>query len=472
MLFSPSPPRRRLQLRFSERRLALMMGDALAVVLAVLLALWVWSRVADYPFTLDFLLPQASWFFLLATLWFILASANGYYDLALAAHRMASIQRLLVITLQLLVVYLIVFFLSDRNALPRLFILYYGVASFLLLAFSRVLNPVLVGWASAPRRLLIVGTDDNARIIIQALQRFAPGAYAIEGVIGAESEVGGEIEGVPIIGTARDLMNFVNRDNVRELVMTSTRLGGETFQAVMDAYERGVTLTPMPLLYERISERVPVEYVGENWMVVLPIGERPSHDVYPILKRLFDLMVSALGLCILALLLPLIALIIRLDSPGTIFYRQTRVGRNGRTFQIVKFRSMVMDAERHTGAVFAQHNDPRITRFGRIMRKTRIDELPQFWNIFKGEMSLIGPRPERPEHISRLQAKIPFYRTRLLIRPGVTGWAQVRYRYGADDQDALIKLQYDLYYIRHQSLLLDLNILLRTVGQVLRLSGQ
>jgi len=472
MLFSPGPSRRRLQLRISERRLVLMAGDALAVIVAVLLALWIWSQVADYAFTLDFLLPQVSWFFLLVTLWFVLASANGYYELALAAQRVASIQRLLVITLQLLVVYLIVFFLSDRNALPRLFILYYGLASCLLLALSRTLNPVLVGWASAPRRLLIIGTDENARIIIQAIRRFAPGVYDMSGVIGTEAEVGQELEGVPIIGTASDLMNFVSRDSIRELVMTSTRLSGETFQAIMDAYERGVTLTPMPLLYERISERVPVEYVGDNWMVVLPIGERPSYDVYPILKRLFDLLVALLGLAILGLLLPLIALLIRLDSPGTIFYRQTRVGRNGRAFQIVKFRSMVMDAERYSGAVFAQQNDPRITRLGRIMRKTRIDELPQFWNILKGDMSLIGPRPERPEHVSRLQAKIPFYRTRLLIRPGVTGWAQVRYRYGADDQDALIKLQYDLYYIRHQSLLLDVNILLRTVGQVLRLSGQ
>jgi lipopolysaccharide/colanic/teichoic acid biosynthesis glycosyltransferase len=165
-------------------------------------------------------------------------------------------------------------------------------------------------------------------------------------------------------------------------------------------------------------------------------------------------------------------LIIYLDSRGAIFYAQERVGINGKLFTIYKLRSMRPNAEAETGAVFAQTDDNRVTRVGKFLRKTRLDEVPQLWNVLKGDMSMIGPRPERPEHVSRLQEKIPFYRTRHIIHPGLTGWAQVRYHYGANDDDSLIKLQYDLYYIRHQSLLLDFGILLRTVGKVLRMSGQ
>ncbi|MEL6524969.1 MAG: sugar transferase, partial [Chloroflexota bacterium] len=161
-----------------------------------------------------------------------------------------------------------------------------------------------------------------------------------------------------------------------------------------------------------------------------------------------------------------------LDSPGSIFYSQIRVGLNGKPFRIYKLRSMTPNAEKKTGAVFAQAGDKRVTKVGAIMRKSRLDELPQLWNVLRGDMSLIGPRPERPEHVKRLQDNIPFYRTRHIVRPGLSGWAQVRYGYGANDDDALVKLQYDLYYIRHQSLLMDFSILVRTVGKVLRLSGQ
>jgi lipopolysaccharide/colanic/teichoic acid biosynthesis glycosyltransferase len=178
-----------------------------------------------------------------------------------------------------------------------------------------------------------------------------------------------------------------------------------------------------------------------------------------------------IGLFIFALILPFLALLIRLDSRGGIFYDQVRTGRNGRPFRIIKFRTMIQDAEKLTGAVFSHEGDPRVTRVGRIMRKARLDELPQLLNVLKGEMSIVGPRPERPEHIDRLTEKIPFYRTRLVIRPGVTGWAQVQYAYGADDEDAEVKLEYDLYYIRHQSLALDVQIMIRTAGKMLRMSG-
>lgn len=474
MLFSPRKlPRRRLQLPVSERRLLLMFGDVVAVMVAILVALFIWARVADYAFDATFLLPQLTWFVVLPLLWLLLASANGFYELSLAYRRVQSLQRLILITLQLLVVYVLVFFFSSRDALPRLFIVYYGVGAFVLIALWRWFNPALIGWASVPRRVLVIGTDRATETIVTTLRKHAVESYQVLGVIGKAEHVGQMVAGVPVLGEPKDLMNFVMRDDIKELVVTSNQeLTGELFQAVMDAYEQGVIITPMPILYERVTERVPVEHMGDQWTVVLPIQGQSAFNPYTTLKRLMDVSLALVGCVFFLLLLPFIALIIHLDSRGSIFYTQTRVGKSGKLFRIIKFRSMVSDAEKFTGAVFAGQNDPRITRFGRLMRKTRLDEIPQLLNVLKGEMSLIGPRPERPEHVQRLQEKIPFYRTRHIIPPGLTGWAQVRYHYGADDHDALIKLQYDLYYIRHRSLLLDVNILIRTVGKVLRMGGQ
>lgn len=472
MLFSPSPKRRRIQLQISERRRLLMLGDVLVVSAAVLIALRIWAWVARYTFTWAFLLPQIYWFPVFISLWLLLASANDFYDLRVVANRRESLQRLLLISLQMLVVYLVIFFLSPREALPRLFSIYYGAVSFVLLGIWRMTYPLLSGWASEPRRVLIVGTDWASESIIGAIGRYAYREYQIVGIIGEPDEVGAAICDVPVLGAGADLMSLALRERVSELIVTSTReLSGQTFQGVMDAYVWGLNVVPMPLLYERITGRVPVEHVNKNWAVVLPLDGASDFNPYPTLKRLLDIALACIGMVVFLIVLVPLAIIIKLDSPGSVFYSQKRVGLNGHVFSIYKFRTMVSDAEARSGAVFSRQGDPRVTRSGRIMRKTRLDELPQLLNILRGDMSLIGPRPERPEHVERLTAKIPFYRTRLVIRPGLTGWAQVRYGYGSDDEDALMKLQYDLYYIRHQSLLLDLNIMVRTAGKVIKMSG-
>jgi exopolysaccharide biosynthesis polyprenyl glycosylphosphotransferase len=471
--FPVSSARPRAQLRVSERRALLMLGDVLAVLIAVTIALLVWAAVDRQEIvTLRFMLEQWFWYLVLPALWLILASANDFYDFDLAASRLQTLRRLMIITAQMLVVYLIVFFFSPRDALPRLFILYFGAGLLLLIALWRLVSPSLIGWASEARHTLIIGTDWAAGEIIAAIQAQQQHTHQLYGIIGHASQVGDKIGTVEVIGTPADLMPIVQQNAIRELIITSMHnLNGETFQAVMDAYQAGVSVVPMPLLYERLTGRVPVEHVNNNWTVVLPLEVGGAFSPYPFLKRAIDVGLALIGFVPFALLFPLIALVIKLDSRGPIFYSQVRVGWQGRTFRVYKFRSMRQDAESATGAIFAQQGDPRVTRFGRFMRKTRIDELPQLYNILRGDMSLIGPRPERPEHVERLQAKIPFYRTRLVIRPGLTGWAQVRYTYGSTDADALVKLQYDLYYIRHQSLLLDVNILIRTVGRVIRMSG-
>ena len=472
MLFSPLPRPERLQLRISERRLLMRIGDSLAVIAAVAIALFIWTIVAKYEISSEFLRENSVWFIILMPLWLTLASANDFYDLRLASKRGQMMQRLLLITAQQVVVYLIVFFLSPRDALPRLFILYYGVASFVLITVWRLVNPALVGWATSARKVLIIGTDGGAAEMIHALKSESGGEYWMVGIIGDEHEVGDLIDEVAVIGGPSDLMNFVARERVTELILSSTRdLSGAMFSAVMDAYEHGVALIPMPVLYERLTGRVPVEHVGSNWTVVLPLDEGDGFQPYPALKRILEVSAALIGFVPFMVLLPFVALAIYIDCPGPIFYGQERVGLNGRPFRVYKFRTMIPNAEQATGAVFSDKADPRKTRVGKFLRKTRIDELPQLINILRGDMSLIGPRPERPEHVARLQAKIPFYRTRLTIRPGLTGWAQVMYGYGSTDDDALVKLQYDLYYIRHRSLMLDITILVKTGGRVLRMSG-
>lgn len=472
MLFSPSPHRKRLQLRISERRLLLMAGDAFAVILSVFIALFIWAQVANKDFSPDFIIPQSYWFFVLIFLWLLLAGANDYYDLSLASRRSASLQRLAIITLQMIVVYLLVFFLSPRGTLPRLFIIYYAIVSFFLIGLWRMTNPALIGWATDARRILIIGVDSATQTIIQTIKHHGEQAYDIRGIIGEQSEIGQIIEDVSVVGTGADMLNFVLGNEISEIIFTSTTdLTGDIFRGLMDAYERGVVLTPMPILYERLTGRVPVEHVKRDWALVLPIAGNTLFDIYPVISWSLNLCLSLLGFIIFVVVFPILAVLIRLDSRGGIFYTQRRMGLNGHEFRIIKFRTMVQGAESKTGAVFSQRGDARVTRIGRFMRKTRLDELPQVINILRGDMSLIGPRPERPEHVTRLTEKIPFYRTRLVVRPGLTGWAQVRYAYGSDDHDALVKLEYDLYYIRHQSLLLDLNIIIRTVGRVLKMSG-
>jgi exopolysaccharide biosynthesis polyprenyl glycosylphosphotransferase len=181
--------------------------------------------------------------------------------------------------------------------------------------------------------------------------------------------------------------------------------------------------------------------------------------------------VSACALIVMSPILPIIALAIKLTSPGPVIYRQERVGHRGQTFYCLKFRTMRQDAESKTGAVWAGENDPRITRIGRFLRKVRLDEIPQLWNVLNGEMSFVGPRPERPEFVQLLSASIPYYQLRHVVRPGLTGWAQVRYRYGASVADAKEKLRYDLYYIKHMSLGLDLLIAFETIKIVLLRRG-
>lgn len=467
-------PTRFIQFSIAKRRVLLMQGDIAVTLLSVLGALWLWAFKAQEPFTLAFIWARVYWFFILPLLWLALAHANDYYNLRLTSHFVSSVTRLAWVSLQVVLAYGIIFLLSPRGTLPRAFILYYAVLSLALIALWRAGRLFLTNWASFRRRVLIVGTGSASQAIWEAIEQEVQHDYEIVGCVSSAYDHNPPMEGAALLGTGQELIQLVQQYGVSEVIVTYLNdVPNDIFQGLMACYRQGIAIVPMPMLYEQITGRIPIELVDQRlWALVLPHAEHSlAFNVYQALKRLMDVLLAVAGLALFAVFFPALALAIKLDSPGPIFYLQERVGRGDKVFKIVKLRSMINDAERLTGARWATANDSRITRMGRFMRKTRLDEIPQLINVLKGEMSLVGPRPERPEFVRLLGNEIPFYQTRHVVKPGLTGWAQIRYRYGNTTEDALRKLQYDLYYIRHQSFILDLLILARTVTTIIKFQG-
>jgi exopolysaccharide biosynthesis polyprenyl glycosylphosphotransferase len=464
----------KLPLQLSERRVLLIIVDLAMVTLAVLLALWLWTlRDPWRVLSRDFVLSQAHWFFL-TTLWLLLASVNDFYEPKIATNFLSSALTLFRITAFMLLVYLLIYFFSPRNSLPRLFILFYAVLSFILLGLWRSGYALFFSRFPFQRRAIIVGAGASGLIIAQTIKENLGPDYQLVGFIDDDPTKQGQvIEGLPVIGTRRDLTSLVKTEDISEVILAITHdMHHELFRALMDCQEQGAQITPMPLLYEEITGKVPVEHIGDNWPVALPLDPPSARGFFPLFKRAVDLSITAVGLAVLVILLPLVSLALYIDSPGPIFYTQKRVGKGGNAFRLIKFRSMIPNAEKAGVAVWAKEGDPRITRVGRILRLARLDELPQFINVLKGEMSIVGPRPERPEFVVELEKQIPFYRVRHSVKPGMAGWGLVKHGYTDSIEDALEKVQYDLYYIKHQSIYLDLLILAKTIGAMISFKGR
>ncbi len=465
----------RLPLQISERKTLLVFIDLLLVNGATLFSLWLWTmRDPLRPFSQEFILSQAPWFLSLTVLWLLLASVNDFYELKTAASFVASAFTLLRITAFMLLVYLLIYFFSPRDSLPRLFILFYAVLSFILLGLWRSGYALFFSRLPFQRRAIIVGAGASGQTIVQTIRENLGADYQLVGYIDDNPGKQGQVvEGLPVIGTHRDLASLVKAKDVSEVILAITHnMHHELFRALMDCQEQGAQITPMPLLYEEITGKVPVEHIGDSWPVALPLDHASTGSFFPLFKRAVDLSITAIGLTVLVILLPLVALALYVDSPGPIFYTQERVGKGGKIFRLIKLRSMIPHAEKEGVAVWAKKDDPRITLVGRFLRLTRLDELPQFINVLKGEMSVVGPRPERPEFVAELEERIPFYRIRHSVRPGMAGWGLVKYGYADSVEDALEKVQYDLYYIKHQSIYLDLLILAKTVGAMISFKGR
>lgn len=470
---SASRLRSRAGLSRVERRALLLLGDLGMVFVAAFLALALWVIVGQgIAHPLGFLRQKdIARVFWLVPLWFLLIA--NLYDARIVTSKSRNLNGLLVAAGVSLLFYFAIYFYLPPGELPRLVVLFFLVGLVALEVGWRMLYIRLMALPSLQQPALVIGAGRAGKSILKVLSEEAPGHFRVLGLIDDDPGKNGQIVGgVEVAGGTTALKEIAADEEVAVLILAITgEIQGDLFQALLDCQEKGIEIVRMQTLYEELLSRVPVGYLGADWIMTSFIDSARLNDLYSPVKRLLDIVGGALGTLVFAILLPFLAMIIHLDSPGPILYQQERAGKADRPFRMVKFRTMVANAEPDGEARWAAPGDPRVTRLGKFLRKTRIDEIPQFWNVLRGEMSLVGPRSERPELVAKLEREIPFYRARLLVRPGLTGWAQVNYRYGWSVEDAVTKLEYDLYYIRHRSLWLEVRILIRTLGTVLRFQG-
>ena len=320
-------------------------------------------------------------------------------------------------------------------------------------------------------RILIIGSDkDSVNNLIQIIQAKAPHNYIV-GYISSS-----EIKDHPIKflnESGLDLKKLVYNNKISEIVIDNFHKNefiNKFTPQLISLFKKGTVITNSEKFMESISKRIPEAHLNENFYNHLNFSKSHQNRIYLIFHRLFDIVSSLLGCCFLILTIPFILIGNLFFNRGSLFYLQKRVGKGGALFNIIKFRTMVPNAEVN-GAAWATKNDARITKFGKFLRSTRLDEVPQFVNILKGEMSVIGPRPERPEFVTELSENYPFYTIRNVIKPGLTGWAQVEYPYASSKEEQYIKLRYDLYYIKERNLLLDFKIIIKTISTVLFYRG-
>jgi sugar transferase (PEP-CTERM system associated) len=325
----------------------------------------------------------------------------------------------------------------------------------------------------ARERLLLVGTSAAAVDLAREMfvRRHELGVEIIGFVDADPVLVGSPVINPGVIGTIDDIPSIVRARAVDRVVVSLADARGKLpVQKLLEMKLDGVTFDHLASVYEEYTGKIAVENLRPSWLIFSP-GFKKSHLLSGA-KRSLDVTLASLGFVLALPIMALVALAIRLTSPGAVLYHQQRVGQHGRIFTVHKFRSMRWDAEAETGPVWAsKEGDARVTPIGSWLRRTRLDELPQLWNVLRGDMSLVGPRPERPEFVTDLTRQIPFYGQRHIVRPGLTGWAQVRYTYGATTEDALQKLQYDLFYIKNLSLALDLFVMASTVKTVVMRKG-
>jgi sugar transferase (PEP-CTERM system associated) len=361
----------------------------------------------------------------------------------------------------------LMYFLLPGLQLGRgIFLIAMALATVLVILSREALHRV---WRqTAPlKNVAILGTGPLAQEVARELTRRTDLNMQLEGFVGgAEGPEGERIFGFPVLGTVADMEKIVAGRRISEIVVAlEDRRGVLPVRELVSLKVRGVRVDEASSALSALTGRVMLRTLKPSWFVFSDGFHRSKWNDWA--KRTLDLTFGVIGLAMALPFVALIAIAVKLDSKGPIFYRQLRVGRMDKPFELIKFRSMKTDAENGSGAQWATENDPRVTRFGRFMRKYRIDELPQFVNVIRGSMSFVGPRPERPEFVQELCKTIPYYDERHTVRPGITGWAQVQYHYGATVEDAFNKLEYDLFYLKNLSLTFDLAILVRTVRIVL-----
>jgi len=485
-----------LRLRPSEHRTILFLGDLLTGVASVFAAIKTWSLYTQYNLSVEIAKNLANglsiekaqalaervintslnvpyWFYLLPAIWLVLLVE--LYEPHVAGSGRRTTRGVAIAAFVGLLAYSLVFLVrQDPNSLPRI-----GVGAFLfyasLLTLSwRMIFIRIYKSTGQRRRMLIIGAGNAGQTLAGLYRLSGTRSFNIVGFIDDdEQKANNVIQGLPVLGTSARLLDLIEAYRVSDVVVAiNGEVQGATFQAILDVQERGVDVTRMPTLYEEMTGRVPIHHLDSDWIIRSFVDEVRVSGFYDLFKRVVDILGGLAGMFILALLFPFLALAVAADSGFPIFYSQLRLGRGGSIFRIYKFRSMYKNIDAETNTRTTVENDPRVTRVGNFLRKSRLDELPQFWNVLRGDMSLVGPRAEVPDLVADYQKQIPFYRARLLVKPGLTGWAQINYGYVANVTETGVKLEYDLYYIKHRTISMDIQIILRTISTVIRRTGR
>ena len=451
-------------IRISPRSIILVVTDFICVVASILLS----SAIR--------LSPREGWAYVIehipslggsCLIFLIVFYAGGLYEAQALKRKGGSFYLPLITTAISLVIIILVFYARFRLHIGRGILLLAALFILLSVWAVRGLYRVAIGRGLLSKRTLIVGEGPEAVDVLQLLASTAEAGYKIFGIVSCTKSRPGEfLEGVPVLGHMNRLREFADVYSIETIVVAASIAREHAlFRLLRPLRYSGVEILDYAALHEELAQEIPLDHIDDEWLMNAAMNSSVIHIRK--IKRVMDTTVAMAGLLLLAPFSLLAAVLIRLDSPGPVLFRQRRAGLDCEPYTLFKFRTMRQDAEAVSGAVWADKYDSRVTRIGRFLRKWRIDEIPQLINVLRGEMSLVGPRPERPEFIDTLAEAIPFYKERLLVPPGITGWAQVKYPYAASIEASRRKLQYDLYYIKHMSLFLDCLILLRTFKTII-----
>ena len=453
----------------SERKILLRVFD----VFFVLLSLYIVGIIFKFNY-FNISTTNYYWTFVLGLYINVIGSVFEMYNLQIASNQYQVVKSIFLTTSTTVLVYLLTPIYTPVLPSNRTQIVFFFLAILIALLLWRLFYVKFLASHRFVKKVILICDKEQVKELINGLESVDP-HYKVMGFVNSDSASNLTIknQGVKNIAIG-DLRAFVKDNSISEIVIASQKTDGITvnlYNQLLYLLENGFIIREYTQVYETLTQRIPVQYVSRDFYRYFPFSRSNQNHLYLLGVQILEIVISIIGLSVGTALLPLILIGNLLGNRGKLLYYQERVGKNGKIFQIVKFRTMVENAETD-GAVFATINDSRVTSFGKILRKSRIDEFPQFINILKGEMAVIGPRPERPTIVKDIADVMPFYETRHVIKPGLTGWAQVNYSYGETIDDSLIKLQYDLYYIKHRSFFLDINIILKTLSTVLFYRGQ
>lgn len=455
-----------IHFEISERKILLRIVD----VLSIISVLYILGFVLDLEYFIAIFTSSSNAITLIVYIMFF-ATLFDMYNLQLASNQIQILKSSIIASICIAGFYLITPIITPILPGNRLQIIsFFGCVLGAIVAW-RIFYLTYFASVRFQKNVLFIGNDLQVQKLATELELANP-HYKVSGYINTNTIDKTKITTEEV--TIADAINFIRKNSISEIVMAQKNkqtVGVELLNVLLKSLEHGIVVREFAQVYESSTYRLPILYAEKDFYNYFPFSRSNNNKLYLIAVRLFDIAFALTGLSVLSILLPFIYFINAFANKGPLFYKQERVGQYGIPFAIYKLRSMVTDAEKN-GAQFAQKNDTRVTPFGKFIRKTRLDEVPQFINVLKGEMSVIGPRPERPVFVEQIAEVMPFYKTRHVIKPGLTGWAQVKYSYGVSLEDSLIKLQYDLYYIKNRSLSLDLNIMIKTVSTVLFFRGQ